>query len=464
MSDTTHTPPAEAATATKLRPINVLAYGAGDAANSLAFLLASIFLLVYYTDVAGISAAAAGTLLLVVRIFDGIGDLIAGRVVDRTSTRFGKFRPVIAVFAIPLLLLSIATFSVPQIGESGALLYAYLTYAGLSLAYSFVNIPYGSLAGAMTQVPTERAKLATARTVAGTIVGGVIAMVVAPLLTPDRDLQQLFTTITIVFLGIGVVLYAFMVLFTKEVVERDVPKVTLKQSIEVLRTNRPLLILSISTFVFLVGTFAQSTAMIYYMRDVMEALNVYSLNAGIGIVTVFLLAPLTPTIVRRIGKKTGYLMAISFMGLGGLILLLAPAGVWWMALIGLVLGGAGIKLTSMLIWALEADTVEYGEWRTGVRAEGITYALFSFVRKLGQAVGGAVAAYAIAWGGYEAGTAVVGTSVEWGVRAAVGGIPLLMALLSIVVMIAYKLTDERHSEIVTEIKARRAERSVHAAE
>ncbi|WCI07578.1 MFS transporter [Arthrobacter sp. OVS8] len=113
-----------------------------------------MFLLVYYTDVAGISAAAAGTLLLTVRIFDAFADVFAGRVVDRTfSKRFGKFRPFIMFGSIPLLLLSVATFSIPELGESGTLLYAYVTYAALGLAYSLVNIPYGSLAGAMTQDP-----------------------------------------------------------------------------------------------------------------------------------------------------------------------------------------------------------------------------------------------------------------------------------------------------------------------
>ena len=136
----------------KLGKLSIVGYGAGDAANNLAFTTATMFLLVYYTDVAGISAAAAGTLLLVVRIFDAFADILAGRIVDRTySKRFGKFRPFILFGSLPLLLLSVATFSMPQIGETGMLLYAYLTYAALGLAYSLVNIPYGSLAGAMTQ-------------------------------------------------------------------------------------------------------------------------------------------------------------------------------------------------------------------------------------------------------------------------------------------------------------------------
>src|SRR6478752_6489783 len=172
----------------KLNKLSIVGYGAGDAANNLAFTTATMFLLVYYTDVAGISAAAAGTLLLVVRVFDAFADVFAGRIVDRTySKRFGKFRPFILFGSLPLLLLSVATFSVPQIGESGMLLYAYLTYAALGLAYSLVNIPYGSLAGAMTRNPSERAKLGTARTVGAAVVGAFIGIFIAPMIVPGAN-------------------------------------------------------------------------------------------------------------------------------------------------------------------------------------------------------------------------------------------------------------------------------------
>jgi Na+/melibiose symporter-like transporter len=157
-------------------------YAAGDAANNLAFSMSSLFLLLYYTDVVGLSAAAVGTMFLVVRFWDAVTDLFAGRMVDKASTRWGKFRPFILFGGIPLLLLSVATFTVPNglHGTGGALVYAYLTYALLGLVYSLVNIPYGSLAAAMTQVPTERAKLATWRVYGSNLTILMLAFVVAP--------------------------------------------------------------------------------------------------------------------------------------------------------------------------------------------------------------------------------------------------------------------------------------------
>ncbi|MGO7983338.1 MFS transporter, partial [Rhizobium johnstonii] len=145
--------------------------------------------------------------------------------------------------SLPLLVLSFLTFSVPQIGQTGMLIYAYLTYAALGFAYSMVNIPYGSLAGAMTQNPSERAKLGTARTVGAAVVGALIGIVVAPLLKPGADLQFTFTMITLGFIVVGMALYLFTYFTTKERVARTVQHVSMRQSFATLKGNKPLLML-----------------------------------------------------------------------------------------------------------------------------------------------------------------------------------------------------------------------------
>ncbi|WP_082717070.1 glucuronide transporter [Microterricola viridarii] len=441
----------------KLSPLSIVGYGAGDAANNLAFTTATMFLLIYYTDVAGISAAAAGTLLLVVRLFDAFADIFAGRIVDRTySKRFGKFRPFIMFGSVPLLLLSAAAFSVPQIGESGMLLYAYLTYAALGLAYSLVNIPYGSLAGAMTQDGGERAKLASARSIGAAVVGAGLGIFVAPLIVPGANLQVLFTGMTLGFVVVGTALYMFTAFTAKEKVVRDVTHVTMKQSFAVLKSNKPLLMLCISSFVFLTGYLALATVQLYYLRDVLHALPLYAAISIIQLVVTFGLAAFVPSIVRHFGKRSGYIAGASVMAAGGLVIFFAPAGMVWLGFGGLVLCQLGMALVNMLVWTLEADTVEYGEWKTGVRAEGITYALFSFTRKTGQAVGGALAAFSLAWGGYAAGAAEQTAHAELGIRAGAGLIPLVASALAILFMVFYPLTDAKHKKIVAEIAERRA--------
>lgn len=455
----THTDTSAPPRAKRLGRLSIVGYGAGDAANNLAFTTATMFLLVYYTDVAGISAAAAGTLLLVVRIFDAFADIFAGRIVDRTfSRRFGKFRPFLMFGSVPLLLLSCATFSVPQIGESGMLLYAYLSYAALGLAYSLVNIPYGSLAGAMTQNAGERAKLASARTIGATIVGAGLGIFVAPLIVPGADLQALFTFMTLGFVVVGTALYLFTAFTAKERVVRDVPRVTMKQSFATLKHNRPLLMLCVSSFIFLTGMLALSTVQLYYLRDVLHALPLYAVFSVAQIAMTFGLAAVMPTLVRTWGKRTGYMAGGIIMGVGGAVMFFAPTQLPWLGFTGLLVAQLGIVLVNMLVWTLEADTVEYGEWQTGVRSEGIIYAVFSFTRKTGQAVGGALAAFALSWGGYTAGAAQQSEHAELGIRAGAGLIPLVCAVVAIAIMFFYPLTDQRHREIVQEIADRRAER------
>ena len=142
----------------------IVGYSLGDVANNFAFAMGALFLLSYYTDVAGVGAAAAGTMLLLVRVFDAFADVFAGRVVDSVNTRWGKFRPFLLFGTAPLMIFSVLVFWVPTDWSHGSkVVYAYLTYMGLGLCYSLVNIPYGSLATAMTQQPQSRARRGAAR-------------------------------------------------------------------------------------------------------------------------------------------------------------------------------------------------------------------------------------------------------------------------------------------------------------
>jgi len=209
---------------------SVFGYGLGDFANNLAFALSTAFLLYYYTDVAGLSAAAIGTMFLVVRLWDAFADLFAGRVVDRTMTRWGKFRPFILFGAVPLMFLSYLTFHVPSgISDSAKLLYAYLTYAVLGLLYSLVNVPYGSLASAMTQSVHQRAKLVSARAFGAAVGGIILSFIIAPQISDLRaqkadmapgeyqeKAQAVVTQTTLLLILIGSVAYLLVFLLCRE--------------------------------------------------------------------------------------------------------------------------------------------------------------------------------------------------------------------------------------------------------
>ena len=459
MTSTAPVPPAEAEQP-RLRLPQFLGYAAGDAANNLAFSMSSAFLLLYYTDVAGISAAAVATLFLLVRIFDAFADIFAGRVVDKTMTRWGKFRPFFLFGAVPVLGLSVAVFSVPAgLSSTATLVYAYLTYAALGLAYSLVNIPYGSLASAMTQRADERAKLASYRMIGTATTIIALAFVVAPQIEGSKadpaQFQRALTTITLIFLVVGVGLYLFLFKTAKETVYREVDHVSMRQSFETLKHNKPLLMLCGGSLLFLLAMFSLQSVQAFYARDVLGNANFLILLTILSAGAIFLIAPVIPRMVKVFGKKKSFIIFGVIGIIGSVGITLSPPAQPVFAIVSFGIMGIAIAGVNTLMWALEADTVEYGEWRTGVRTEGITYALFSFTRKLGQALGGAVAGFVIAAGGYTGDAVVQSEGALWTIRLAAGLIPAAFMLLAIAVIVFYPLTEKFFAEMVAETKARR---------
>lgn len=438
-----------------------LGYAGGDAANNLTFTLVSMFLLVYYTDVAGIAAAAAGTIFLVARVWGAFTDVFAGWMVDKTNTRWGRFRPYFLFGGLPLMLVAVATFSVPGgLSEAATLVYAYATYMLFYVAYSLVNIPYGSLASAMTQLPDERAKLSSARSLgtATAIIG--LTVVVAPQINRAADLQRSLTITTLIFAVVGVVFYLLLFATSREAVERDTAPVSLRQSVGAIRHNRPLLLLCLSALFVLTGLFILQTLQVYYARDVLGnadytiALTVLTTGA------MFLVSPAIPKIVETVGKKRAYLVAGLITVVGGAGIALAPPSVLVLPLICFAVYGIGIAAVQALMWALQADTVEYGEWKSGVRTEGTNYAALSFTRKVGQGIGGALAAYGIGLGGYIARSPTQSPAALDAIRHITGWGPALFIGAGTAIMLAYPLTEERFRAIVVEVATSRREDAV----
>jgi glucuronide carrier protein len=435
----------------KLSRLSVLGYGAGDAANSMIISTGNMFLLVYYTDVAGIGAAAAGTLLLLLRVFNAFTDIAAGRIVDRVhSKRWGKFRPFLMFGFIPLLL-SVAVFHVPNVDPSLKLLYAYCTYGLVCVAYSMVNVPYGCLVGAMTQDARERARLGGARTIGGLSVGATLGFFIAPLLGAGQDMQQIFTWLTLTFAVLGSALYALCGAVCREQIQGSVPRITLSQSMDALKANSPLVVLCVSSILFVTGTSATGASQFYYLRDVLSRVDLFPLMAAAQVVITLALAVLMPRPVARWGKRAVFSAGASLGAVGGVLVFLAPADAPLLGVAGLVLGLLASASVSIVTWALIADTVEYGEWKTGVRVQGINYALLAATRKLGMGFGAGLVAFSLAWGGYASGMAEQSDNATLAIRAAAGLLPGALVLASVGMMCWYRLTDQKHAELVASL-------------
>jgi glucuronide carrier protein len=446
-----------AASSAKLGAAQYFGYAAGEVANNLTFSMISAFLLIYYTDVADISAATAGTLFLVARIWGGATDLFAGRRVDKTSTRWGRFRPYLLFGSLPLLVSLVAVFAIPSgLSDDAKIAWAFASYALFQLAYSFVNIPYGSLSAAMTQQPDERSRLSAGRVVAASLTILLVAVVVSPQVSGSSDLQRSLTVTTVVFAVIGFALYLWCFAAAQETVQREEQKVSVRETIDMMRHNQPLMVLCASSLLFLSGMFSLQTVGVFYARDVLGNADLYIVMTVVQTVAMILAAAIVPKAVEAIGKKQAYIMAGVIAVGAGIGVAVAPGSVPAIGITCFGVLGFGLGAINTLIFALQADTVDYGEWATGVRAEGGSYSLLSFTRKTGQGIGGAVAAFTIGLGGYVSGAGDQSDAALTSIKLAAGGVPAAFILVAIVVIAAYPLTEGRFRELVREVAARRA--------
>lgn len=469
------TPRTHAGVIGRLPRRSIVGYGFGDFANNLAFSLGASFLLYYYTDVAGISAAAVAAMFLVVRFWDAFTDLFAGRLVDRTMTRWGKFRPFILFGAVPLLFMSFLCFHVPSDVTYGTkLLYVYLTYAVLGLVYSLVNIPYGSLASAMTQDVQERAKLVSGRTI-GTAVASVgLTWIIAPKISALKDqkksltseqylhqAQSIFTQTTLWFILIGTVAYLIVFCTTREKVVRRASRVSVRESFATLRHNRPLAFLCGASFCYLTGMFATLGVSAFYAQyilgDVKNAVWISLVSIGIS----FVATPFVPALIRRFGKKNLFIALGGFTVVGGVAIFLTPNNHLGLSLVFLGISGIGQSLINTIMFGLEADTVEYGEWKSGQRSEGATYALFSFTRKVTQSIGGFLGAGLLALGNYVSSSSSNSNPVQPDsaltmIKFTMGIVPAVAAIVAMIIFWKYPLTDKVFTQIRDENELRKS--------
>lgn len=443
------------------RPFNwksIVGYGIGDIANNFVFAMGALFLLPYYTDVVGIPAAAAGTMLAVVRVYDAVMDLVAGHVVDRTTTRWGRFRPFLLWGALPLMLLSVAVFSVPSGWSPGAkLMYAYLSYAVLGTAYSFINIPYGSLATVMTQEPRERARLGASRTLMAVCTFSFLSMTFGPIVSSLKgaELQSRLTQFTQILAVVGIILYFICFKSTQEVVLREGERPKLKDSLCTLLKNHPLLMLCASALCMLLGYASSGASLVYFARyELVDARQFFMVFGIMTLCLALISAPVVSILVGQIGKKRTFLLGLAISVIGYFSLYFSKGNTVWIYT-SFGVASFGVRVSMAIMWALEADTVEYGEWRTGLRIEGLTYSFFSFTRKCGQSLGGSIPAFLLAANHYIPNTLVPNEAVRESILKAVALVPTMAFMVSFMIMLFYPLTDQHFAKLVRDIEKRR---------
>ncbi len=451
----------------KVKPFGMqdkVGYMLGDVGSCLLFNFIGSYLLVFYTDVFGISAAAVGTLMAVSRVWDAINDPMMGVIVDkRKRTKDGKFRPYLKYMGIPLGIFTILTFLViPNMPQGMKLPYAYITYIGFGMAYTAINIPYGSLASVMTNDPVQRTELSTWRNISS-IFAMIPLMVLTPKLVFDASgavSPKGFLIAAVLYVIIANIGYRLCYKMTTEriinEVKEDAPKSSLGETLKTLGKNKALIGLILSSLGTLTAMFLPNALNAYLFKDYFQAPGLLSLAGLLPMVGTFLAIPVTGKLVAKFGKKNIaiYSGIVSIAAYVVLVLFPTKNPMLYIALI--TVSGFGTALYGMIVWALVGDVIDYQEYLSGKREEGIVYATYSLSRKLVQAIVGSIGGFALAAIGYQSGAATQAPEVAESIRTIITVVPLIGFIFGTVCLkFVYNLSNKTLNEVNEELERRR---------
>ncbi|MGM0900647.1 MAG: glycoside-pentoside-hexuronide (GPH):cation symporter [Bacillota bacterium] len=434
-----------------------IGYGAADFSCNLVWQMIGLYLMFYYTDVVGLAAVQVSLLFLLTRILDGVTDISMGIIIDKTSTKWGKSRPYFLWGAVPFAILGILAFYVPDVGPAAKLLYAYMTYMGLSMAYTMVNIPLASILPSLTSDPQERTMLATVRIIFSFIGATAVSVLTMPMVNTLGGGSQAtgFFWTMVIFSSIACLFFFFTFKNVEEKVQVQMEKVTVKQAFSALKGNKPYYIFALNILFMWGSYFFQQGALIYYFTYNLNRPDLVGLIAGIGSFVPIAGTFLTPIIAKKMFKRTLFMIA-SVVNLVGILTMLFAGSNIPVIITGAVIAALGFGTRQSIYFSMQADPVDYGEYKTGINAAGILSALNGFIGKVTMAVAGALFGLMLTWGNYAPNS----TQTESALLAIKAGyliIPAILVILSMITMSFYNL-DKFYPQIRAEIDARKSKR------
>jgi GPH family glycoside/pentoside/hexuronide:cation symporter len=445
-----------------------IGYGFGDAASSMFWKIFSIFLPIFYTDVFGISAATVGFMLLVTRIWDTANDPIMGVICDRTNTKWGKFRPYLLWIAIPFGIIGVLMFTTPNFGLSGKIVYAYITYTLMMMAYTAINVPYASLLGVMSPKSNDRTSFASYRMIfafAGSI---LVVLIYQPLVDWFNGSFSEANSYQFTMIIVGVIAVFFFILAFSWTRERISPpkeqKNNLREDIKNLAGNIPWFILlgaGVATLIF--NSVRDGVALYYFKYYVIdEAAITFSattftfstaylfLGQATNMIGVMMAQPISKFMGKRKTFMYGMFGAAVF---SGLFYFGTKENIWLIYLLqALISFCAGIIFP--LLWSMYADAADYSQWKTGRRATGLVFSASSMSQKLGWTIGGSITLWLLAFYGFEANVDQSPETIK-GIKYMMSFVPGAAALISGLVIMFYKLGDKKMAGIIADLEERR---------
>jgi glycoside/pentoside/hexuronide:cation symporter, GPH family len=446
------------ATTARLSFTEKLAYGLGDTASNFYFQFFNLFLVNYYTDIFGLLPAAVGTMMFALRTFDAVIDPAVGILADRTNSRWGKFRPYLLWGAIPYGIAGYVMFLNPDLSQHGKLIYAYVTYGMVWVAYAALNIPYSALMGVMSPSSEERTSLSTYRFVCAFAGAFLIARLVIPLkklLGGGNEAEGIRYTM-LIFSVASVALFLFTFAKTRErVVQPAGQKGSFRQDLRNMLGNGPWVVLFFSGLFTLINAAVRNGSMIYYFKYVAGDEARFTLYATSGFLA-FIAGAASTKLFLKLGDRRALMIALSIANAIMIIgfYLVDPHSYTLLTVLNVV-ANYTIGPTPAIIWSMYADTADYGEWKFGRRTTGLVFSALVFSQKVGLAMGTGAVGWVLAYCGFVA-NVDQGATANLGIRLMFSVIPGVLALLGAAAIFFYPLTDRMMKDIERDLAQRRA--------
>ena len=431
-------------------------YGMGDFACNLIWQVISLYLLYFYTDVMELDPAAVAAMFVVCRVIDAITDVLVGFAIDKTKSKWGKSRPWFLFGAVPFAISAFLAFSVPNITPNGKLIYAYATYIFLSFMYTVVNIPLASILPAMTDDGNERTVLATWRkffAFLGSTIVSSTALALVQLVGQGNEALG-FRIVMGIFGIVGCLCFFLTFALVRENnLQASEKQATLKETTVSLAHNTPWKLFALNIMFMWTGYFIQSSALIYYYKYYIGNTTLSSLVATI-MTMIPMAANLTvPFLAKRLGKRNLYSTAAAVQLAGLAIIFIADRNIQ-LIIVGAVISACGYGIKESIYFSMQADPVDYGEWKTGVQAAGTLSSINGFLGKVAQAAAGGISGLLLAWGSYDKTATIQTTEALLAIKSMYLYIPMILLILSIITMSFYKL-DNQFADIQRELTERR---------
>ncbi|MEZ4825056.1 MAG: MFS transporter [Bacteroidia bacterium] len=428
-----------------------LGYGLGDFGQNIIFQATGIYLLHFHTDIFMIDGGFVAALFLIARIWDGINDPIVGYLAQRTRTRWGSFRPYLLFASVPLALSMVLLFSAPSLSPSGKLVYAAVTYIFFGLAFTLYNIPYSTLTAVITSDYHERSVL-TGYRMTFAMTGGIVAGVcMLPVVNYFGGGERGYKLAAVVFAAI--ILFSSLSGFfsvEEKIQLQPAQRLPFRDSFRALLKNRPFWLLCLAFGCCFAALGVYSATIAYFFQYYWNDAGKTSISLLIMMGTTAATIPLWTWFARRNGKKAAFLIGAGFY-------IAAFAGLYFIhpgqnaaLYFFLTLQGIGNGAAAFTSWAMLPDTVEYGQWKTGLRTTGLSYGIYGFCFKLGLGIGGAMTGFLLAKLGYVP-HAVQSETVLAGIKALLSLAPMGLITVAFFAIYRYQITASFHKKINMEM-------------